>query len=131
MPEVSTTTVSFPSTASRDVLTEVLRQGTQAMLTAAIEAEVAEWIDEYAHLRDKRSHRQVVRNGHLPNVRPQDLIAYNGGSAFDFYNIQYRSVSFRQDVRQHWKVPIGIRLIPPEMATMCQCLMQCFILNTI
>ena len=42
MQEVSTTTVSFPSTASKDVLTEVLRQGAQAMLTTAIEAEVAQ-----------------------------------------------------------------------------------------
>jgi len=66
MQEVSTTTVSFPSTASKDVLTEVLRQGAQAMLTTAIEAEVAEWIGEHEHLRDERGHRQVVRNGYLP-----------------------------------------------------------------
>lgn len=66
MQEVSTTSVSFPSTASQDVLTEVLRQGAQAMLTTAIEAEVAEWIGEHEHLRDERGHRQVVRNGYLP-----------------------------------------------------------------
>jgi putative transposase len=66
MQEVTTTTVSFPSTASKDVLTEVLRQGAQAMLTTAIEAEVAEWIGEHEHLRDERGHRQVVRNGYLP-----------------------------------------------------------------
>ena len=40
MQEVTTTTVSFPSTSSQDVLTEILRQGAQAMLTTAIEAEV-------------------------------------------------------------------------------------------
>jgi putative transposase len=36
------------------------------MLTTAIEAEVAEWIDSHRHLADERGHRQVVRNGYLP-----------------------------------------------------------------
>ena len=36
------------------------------MLTTAIEAEVAQWIGEHEHLRDERGHRQVVRNGYLP-----------------------------------------------------------------
>ncbi len=65
MQEVTTTSVSFPST-SRDTLTDILRQGAQAMLTTAIEAEVAQWIDEHQHLRDERGYRQVVRNGYLP-----------------------------------------------------------------
>jgi putative transposase len=56
MQEVTTTTVTFPST-SRDVLSEILREGAQQMLTTAIETEVAEWIE---------GHRQVVRNGYLP-----------------------------------------------------------------
>jgi hypothetical protein len=36
------------------------------MLTRAIEAEVQEWIGEHEHRRDERGHRQVVRNGYLP-----------------------------------------------------------------
>jgi putative transposase len=66
MQEVTTTRVSFPSAPSQDVLTDVLRQGAQAMLMTAIEAEVAEWIGEHEHLKDERGHRQVVRNGYLP-----------------------------------------------------------------
>ena len=65
MQEVTTASVTFPST-SRDTLTEILRQGAQAMLTTAIEAEVAQWIEGHEHLRDERGHRQVVRNGYLP-----------------------------------------------------------------
>ena len=65
MQEVTTTIVTFPST-SRDVLSEILREGAQQMLSAAIEAEVSEWIESHAHLRDGRGHRQVVRHGHLP-----------------------------------------------------------------
>ena len=65
MQEVTTTSFTIPS-ASRDVLSEILREGAQQMLSAAIEAEVSEWIESHAHLRDGRGHRQVVRNGHLP-----------------------------------------------------------------
>lgn len=65
MQEVTTTSFAFPST-SRDALSEILRQGAQQMLTTAIEAEVAEWIDSHRHLEDERGHRQVVRNGYLP-----------------------------------------------------------------
>ena len=34
------------------------------MLSQAIAAEVAEWIDHHAHLTDEHGHRQVVRNGY-------------------------------------------------------------------
>lgn len=66
MQEVSTTTVSFPSTGSRDALTDVLRGGAQRLLAEAIEAEVAEWIDSRAYVQDEAGRRQVVRNGYLP-----------------------------------------------------------------
>jgi hypothetical protein len=66
MQEVTTTKVSFPSATSQDVLTEVLRQGAQAMLATAIEAEVSQWIEGHAHLKDDRGHRQVVRKENLP-----------------------------------------------------------------
>ena len=51
---------------SRDVLSEILRQGAQQMLAQTIEAEIADWVAGRAHLRDASGHRQVVRNGHLP-----------------------------------------------------------------
>ena len=54
------------STGSRDVLTEILREGARDMLAEAIENEVAEYIARHAHLRDDQGHRLVVRNGHLP-----------------------------------------------------------------
>jgi transposase-like protein len=36
------------------------------MLAQAIDAEVADWIDAHQDCRDEHGHRQVVRNGHLP-----------------------------------------------------------------
>ena len=66
MQEVTTTSVRFPSSSAEDVLTEILREGARQMLAMAVEAEVAEWIDTHADLKDERGHRQVVRNGYLP-----------------------------------------------------------------
>ena len=66
MPESSDRIVSLPAATSQDVLTSILRDGAQRLLTQAVEAEVAEWIDTHRHVQDERGHRQVVRNGHLP-----------------------------------------------------------------
>jgi len=66
MEEVTTESSVIPVPVTRDVLTELLRRGAQKMLAETIEAEVAEWLDARAHLKDKNGHRQVVRNGHLP-----------------------------------------------------------------
>ena len=66
MLEATTRTIDFPSTTSQDVLTEILREGAQRLLSSAIEAEVAEYIDARRHLVNRAGHRQVVRNGYLP-----------------------------------------------------------------
>jgi putative transposase len=64
MQEVNGSTIALPG--SRESLQEILRQGAQKMLAQAIEAEVAEWIEQHAHVTDEQGRRQVVRNGRLP-----------------------------------------------------------------
>ena len=66
MAESINSTLSLPVATSRDVLTDILRDGSQRLLAQAVEAEVAEWIDSHADLKNADGHRQVVRNGHLP-----------------------------------------------------------------
>ena len=66
MRESSNPIVSLPAVGAQDVLTSILRDGAQRLLTQAIEAEVAEWIAAHRHLQDASGHRQVVRNGRLP-----------------------------------------------------------------
>ena len=63
--EATSRAVSLP-VPERDLLTHVLRQGARKMLAQAIESEVAEWIDGHSHVCDEQGHRQVVRNGYLP-----------------------------------------------------------------
>jgi transposase-like protein len=55
-----------PLASVQDVLTDLLRDGARRLLAQAVEAEVAAWIDDHAHLKDDQGRRQVVRNGHLP-----------------------------------------------------------------
>ena len=54
------------SIGSRDVLTDILRQGAQQMLANAVENEVADYLQRHASQRDAEDHRLVVRNGYLP-----------------------------------------------------------------
>jgi hypothetical protein len=53
----------------RSALDQLLVQGAQQMLAAAIEAEVQQYIDQHRALRDQSGRRLVVRNGRLPNRR--------------------------------------------------------------
>ena len=64
MQEVTPSAIRLPG--SHDSLQEILRRGAQALLAQAIEAEVAEWIDERQEVTDAAGRRQVVRNGYLP-----------------------------------------------------------------
>jgi len=49
-----------------DSLTEILRNGAHALLTQAVEVEVAEFLVRYANLKTEVGHQRVVRHGHLP-----------------------------------------------------------------
>jgi len=55
-----------PPPTSGDVLTEVIRQGAKQLLSQAIEAEVADWIESHKGHQDAQGRQQVVRNGFLP-----------------------------------------------------------------
>jgi hypothetical protein len=52
--------------AFTDSLTEILRNGARALLTQAVEAEVAEFLAKHADLKTETGHQRVVRHGHLP-----------------------------------------------------------------
>src|SRR5213079_1078278 len=49
-----------------DSLTEILRNGARALLTQAVETEVADFLARYADLKTEAGHQRVVRHGHLP-----------------------------------------------------------------
>ncbi len=51
---------------ARDLLTEILHDGAQRLLTQAINVEVDAWIEQHADLKDPRGRQLVVKNGHHP-----------------------------------------------------------------
>lgn len=49
-----------------EVVAELLRNGAQALLLQALEAEVAAHVASYESLKDRQGRQRIVRNGHLP-----------------------------------------------------------------
>jgi transposase-like protein len=49
-----------------DALTAVLRQGARSLLTQAVEAEIASFLETHADKLTEDGHRRLVRHGHLP-----------------------------------------------------------------
>jgi putative transposase len=90
---------------SQDSLSEILRRGAQQLLAQAIEAEVAEWIDEHQHVKDQQGRRQVVRNGYLPERK---LVTPVGELA-----VQQPRVHDRRPAEQREK--FSSRLLPPYL----------------
>lgn len=62
------TVVSFelPSEFSPDPLTEIIQAGARELLRTGVQAEVAGFIAEYAHLLDDEGRQRLVRHGFLP-----------------------------------------------------------------
>ncbi|MBZ4623171.1 IS256 family transposase, partial [Mycobacterium avium subsp. hominissuis] len=48
----------------RSLLDEIVRDGAQQMLAAALKAEVAAYVEQFADQLDDNGHRLVVRNGY-------------------------------------------------------------------
>ncbi len=64
VPEVSASNVHAPAGVGGSLLDELVRDGARAMLAAALQAEVAAYIDTHAGEVDEAGHRMVVRNGY-------------------------------------------------------------------
>ena len=54
---------SAPNSVGESLLDEIVRDGARQMLAAALQAEVAAYIEAHAGERDEQGRRLVVRNG--------------------------------------------------------------------
>jgi hypothetical protein len=68
MPEDKVIPLKNPGTPApvADAQTELLREGAQRMLAAAIESEVAAFVERFKDEKTAEGRQRVVRNGHLP-----------------------------------------------------------------
>lgn len=100
---------TFPTTTDQttidDPLTEILRQGAKRLLAQAVEAEVASWIDDRAHLTDEQGHRQVVRNGY---AQPRQVVTGLGP-----VEVQMPRVHDRRDEDEREK--FTSKILPPYL----------------
>jgi len=58
-------------------LDELAREGARQMITAALEAEVEQYVEALRHLRDEKGHALVVRNGKSHHERTVQMAAGN------------------------------------------------------
>jgi transposase-like protein len=54
---------ALPAGQPSSLIDQIVRDGARQMLAAALQAEVAAYVYQFAHLRDEDGHRLVVRNG--------------------------------------------------------------------
>lgn len=66
MKDDTSSSVARPAQGCEDALTELLRAGAQKLLAAAVEAEVADYVERHSELRTAEGLRVVVRNGFKP-----------------------------------------------------------------
>ncbi len=105
MRESNSSTIALPAVSPRDVLTTILRAGAQQMLAQAVEAEVAEWINDRSALTAAAGHRQVVRNGYLP----KRMLTTGVGPV----EVQQPRVLDRR--RQEEAEPFSSKILPPYL----------------
>lgn len=87
-------------------LDEIAREGARRMLVAALEAEVADYIERHAEERDERGHRRVVRNG---KARPRKVTLGCGTVEVEAPRVNDRRV--KDGERQRFTS----RILPPYM----------------
>jgi transposase-like protein len=63
MQENTDSPISMPVESSKDVLTDILRQGAQQMLATAIRVEAQAYVEAHIHQRDEQGHQWVALNG--------------------------------------------------------------------
>ena len=92
---------------SRDVLTQILRNGACQMLTQAVENEVAEYLAEHAGERDSSGHRRVVRNGH---AEPRQLMTGVGP-----IDIKRPRINDKRTDEQGQRIRFTSKILPPYL----------------
>ena len=92
---------------SRDVLTDILRDGACEMLAKAIEIEVAEYVAEHAAERDQAGRRLVIRNGHR---KPREIVTGVGAVA-----VQQPRINDKRVDENGERIRFTSKILPPYL----------------
>ncbi len=94
------------STATGSLINDIVREGARRMLAAALEAEVAQYISQFADESDAQGRRLVVRNGHH---RPRTVTTSAGAIEVTAPRVNDRRVDEVTGERQRF----SCKILPP------------------
>src|SRR5664279_3379129 len=92
-----------PPPATGSLLDELVRDGARQMLAAALAAEVAAYIEQFADVLDEEGHRLVVRNGYH---QERDVVTGAGSVAVTAPRVNDKRVDPETDERQRFSSKI-------------------------
>lgn len=96
-----------PESFIDDPITDILRQGTRRLLTAALEVEIETFIKQYKGLAVDKGHQRVVRNGYLPEREIQTGIGQ--------VPVRAPRIRDRQPDAQNGRIRFSSAIVPPYL----------------
>jgi transposase-like protein len=96
-----------PEAFVNDPITDILRQGARRLLTAALEAEIHGFLQQYTEITDDKGCQRVVRNGYLPEREIQTGIGQ--------VSIRAPRIRDRQPDAQNGRIRFTSAILPPYL----------------
>lgn len=99
--------IKKPEAFINDPISEILRHGARRLLTAALEAEIESFLNQYKEIQDESGHQRVVRNGYLPEREIQTGIGQ--------VSVKAPRVRDRQPDSQNGRIRFSSSILPPYL----------------
>ncbi len=96
-----------PEPFVEDPLTDILRQAAKRLLTAALEAEINLFLNQYKEITDDNGYQRLVRNGYLPEREIQTGIGQ--------VPVRVPRIRDRQSDLQSGKIRFSSAILPPYL----------------
>jgi transposase-like protein len=90
-----------------DPITDILRQGARRLLTAALEAEIQGFLQQYKEITDDKGCQRIVRNGYLPEREIQTGIGQ--------VPVRAPRIRDRQPDLQNGRIRFTSAILPPYL----------------
>ncbi len=118
--EESESNAHAPAAVGGSLLDEIVRDGARQMLAAALQAEVAAYIEDHAAQLDENGRRLVVRNGHHP---PREVATAAGVVAVHAPRVNDKRTDVETGERKRFASAIMAAWArkSPQVAECCRC----------
>src|SRR5215510_13070147 len=97
---------ALPAGEGPSLIDQIVREGARQMLAAALQAEVAAYIDQFASVRDERGRRMVARNG---TAEPRTVLTSAGAVRVTAPRVNDR----RTDAATGQRMRFSSAILPP------------------